>query len=54
MEKNQPEPPAPPDKPARRKELYHLLGRLPDRNRPISVKVVGRKTGGSLSWKSCC
>jgi pimeloyl-ACP methyl ester carboxylesterase len=30
------------DKKARRKELYGLLGRLPDRNRPMSVKLISR------------
>ncbi|WP_297822213.1 CocE/NonD family hydrolase [Segetibacter sp.] len=27
----------------RRKELYNLLGRLPDRNRPMSVKIISRE-----------
>ena len=27
----------------RRKELYQLLGRLPDRNRPISAKLISRQ-----------
>jgi hypothetical protein len=31
-----------PDKKERRKELYSLLGKLPDRNRPMSVKLVSR------------
>jgi len=31
------------DMTSRRKELYSLLGDLPDRNRPISAKVVSRK-----------
>lgn len=48
MEKNRPASPAPPDKPARRKELYHLLGRLPDRNRPISVKAVATEDRGEF------
>lgn len=31
-----------------RKALYQLLGRLPDRNRPISVKVVAREETNDL------
>jgi hypothetical protein len=31
------------NKEARRKELYALLGKLPDRHRPISVKLVSRE-----------
>ncbi|GEO08574.1 putative hydrolase YtaP [Segetibacter aerophilus] len=31
------------DKKSRRKELYGLLGRLPDRNRPIFVKLISRE-----------
>lgn len=31
-----------------RKELYQLLGKLPDRRRPISVKVVSRQEGDEL------
>src|SRR5688500_11886586 len=27
----------------RRKELYQLLGKLPDRQRPISVKLISRE-----------
>ncbi|GAB3165417.1 dienelactone hydrolase family protein [Telluribacter humicola] len=38
-----PDPDKPADKKKQRKELYQLLGRLPDRNRPISVKVVSRE-----------
>ena len=29
-----------PDKEKRREELYQLMGRLPDRDRPISVEVI--------------
>ena len=32
----------------RRRELYGLLGRLPDRNRPLSVKVVAREETDEL------
>jgi pimeloyl-ACP methyl ester carboxylesterase len=31
------------NKESRRKELYNLLGRLPDRHRPMSVKVLSRE-----------
>lgn len=31
------------DKKSRRKELYGLLGKLPERNRPMSVKLISRE-----------
>jgi hypothetical protein len=31
------------DKEARRKELYSLLGKLPDRNRPMAVKLISKE-----------
>ncbi len=31
------------DKPAQRKALYQLLGKLPDRHRPISAKLISRE-----------
>lgn len=31
------------DKKQRRKELYSLLGKLPDRNRPITVKLISKE-----------
>lgn len=31
------------NKKEQRKKLYQLLGKLPDRNRPISAKVIGRE-----------
>lgn len=31
------------DKKERRKELYSLLGKLPDRNRPITVKLISKE-----------
>ncbi|GAA4419894.1 alpha/beta hydrolase [Nibrella viscosa] len=36
------------DKKKQRKELYQLLGRLPDRNRPISVKQVSQQETDEL------
>ncbi|MBD0257527.1 MAG: alpha/beta hydrolase, partial [Cytophagales bacterium] len=48
MKTTVPGPPAPPDKPARRKELYHLLGKLPDRNRPLPVQVAGTEDRGEF------
>jgi len=38
----------PDDKEAQRKILYQLLGRLPERERPISVKVVSREETDEL------
>jgi len=35
------------DKEARRRELYGLLGELPDRNRPISATLVGEESRDS-------
>ena len=36
------------DKESRRDELYQLLGRLPDRNRPISVEIVSTEETDEL------
>ena len=36
------------DKEARRKELYGLLGKLPGRNRPITVKLISREETGEM------
>lgn len=38
----------PVSKEKQRKELYQLLGKLPDRHRPISVKVVSREEGDEI------
>jgi hypothetical protein len=32
------------NKEARRKELYALLGKLPDQHRPMSVKLISKKS----------
>jgi dienelactone hydrolase len=42
------EAPKPASKKKQRKALYQLLGRLPDRNRPISVQVVSREETDEL------
>jgi pimeloyl-ACP methyl ester carboxylesterase len=36
------------DKISRRKELYSLLGRLPERNRPMTVKLISREETDEL------
>ena len=36
------------EKAVQRKKLYGLLGKLPDRNRPIKVQVVSREETGEV------
>ncbi|GAB4021200.1 dienelactone hydrolase family protein [Spirosoma koreense] len=48
MTHNTPRQPLADSKQARRKELYGLLGRLPDRNRPIRAELISRQETDEL------